>query len=83
MKTGEMTFLLSLDLDDFPTVNSESAESEIPLQSPVKSPATPTGLKEEQFKRSRCGRLIKPPSFHHKKNVDIWIDVQRVSLLFV
>ncbi len=70
LKTREMTFPQprSLELEECSSVNSEPADSGTPVQSPALSPAkrpvTPTVDKEEQVKRSRCGRLIRPPKLY-------------------
>ncbi len=70
LKTREITFPqpCSLELEECSSVNSEPADIVTPVQSPalspVKRPVTPTVDKEEQVKRSRCGRLIRPPKLY-------------------
>lgn len=67
LKTGKMTLPhpRSLVLEKCSSVNSKPADSVSLVQSralsPVKRPVTPTIDKEKQVKKSRCGRLIRPP----------------------
>ncbi|RXN16535.1 dynein heavy chain axonemal [Labeo rohita] len=70
LKTREVTFSKprSVELDECSSDNSEFAESNTSVQSPalspVKRPVTPVADMEVQGKRSRWGRLIKPPKLY-------------------
>ncbi|RXN08426.1 sec1 family domain-containing 2-like protein [Labeo rohita] len=70
LKTREVTFSKpsSVELDECSSDNSEFAESNTSVQSPalspLKRPVTPVADMEVQVKRSRWGRLIKPPKLY-------------------